>query len=156
MKTWSVALVLCLNIGVDPPDVVKTNPCARKECWIGELYFKYEGLHLVIGPTKMGMPKNSAPAHHWLSATLAAIAFLDPLSMSPQKGLELVGNNLQKQYERWQPRARYKQLLDPTTEEVRKLCLALRKNAKVTVELHNTTRYSGIKIIAVRTSFVSL
>ena len=51
--------------------------------------------------------------------------------MSPQKGLELVGNNLQKQYERWQPRARYKQLLDPTSEEVRKLCLALRKNAKV-------------------------
>ena len=36
MKTWSVALVLCLNIGVDPPDVVKTEPCARKECWIGE------------------------------------------------------------------------------------------------------------------------
>ncbi len=35
MKTWSVALVLCLNIGVDPPDVVKTNPCARKESWIG-------------------------------------------------------------------------------------------------------------------------
>lgn len=55
----------------------------------------------------------------------------DPLSMSPQKGLELIGNNLQKQYERWQPRARYKQLLDPTTEEVRKLCLTLRKNAKV-------------------------
>ena len=51
--------------------------------------------------------------------------------MSPQKGLELVGNNLQKQYFRWQPRARYKQLLDPTTDEVRKLCLALRKNAKV-------------------------
>ena len=38
MKTWSVALALCLNIGVDPPDVVKTNPCARKECWIGENY----------------------------------------------------------------------------------------------------------------------
>lgn len=53
--------------------------------------------------------------------------------MSPQKGLELIGNNLHKQYERWQPRARYKQLLDPTTEEVRKLCLALRKNAKVKI-----------------------
>lgn len=36
LKTWSVALGLCLNIGVDPPDVVKTTPCARKECWIGE------------------------------------------------------------------------------------------------------------------------
>ena len=53
--------------------------------------------------------------------------------MSPQKGLELIGSNLQKQYERRQPRARNKQLLDPTTEEVRKLCLALRKNAKVRI-----------------------
>ena len=55
----------------------------------------------------------------------------DPLSMSPQKALEQVGNNLQKQYERWQPRARCKQLLDPTTDEVRKLCISLRKSAKV-------------------------
>lgn len=36
MKTVSVALVLCLNVGVDPPDVVKTQPCARLECWIGK------------------------------------------------------------------------------------------------------------------------
>ena len=35
MKTVSVALVLCLNVGVDPPDVVKISPCARLECWIG-------------------------------------------------------------------------------------------------------------------------
>jgi regulator-associated protein of mTOR len=34
MKTVSVALIYCLNIGVDPPDVVKTDPCARMECWI--------------------------------------------------------------------------------------------------------------------------
>ena len=37
MKTVSVALVLCLNIGTDPPDVVKTSPCARKECWVDPL-----------------------------------------------------------------------------------------------------------------------
>ena len=36
MKTVSVALVLCLNIGVDPPDVMKTYPCARIETWIGD------------------------------------------------------------------------------------------------------------------------
>ena len=36
MKTVSVALVMCLNVGVDPPDVVKTSPCARLECWIGK------------------------------------------------------------------------------------------------------------------------
>lgn len=32
-KTVSAALVLCLNIGVDPPDTVKTNPTATMECW---------------------------------------------------------------------------------------------------------------------------
>jgi len=35
MKTVSVALVLCLNVGVDPPDVVKPNPCARSPSSIG-------------------------------------------------------------------------------------------------------------------------
>ena len=34
MKTVSVALVLCLNIGVDPPDVIKPIPCARREAWV--------------------------------------------------------------------------------------------------------------------------
>ena len=34
LKTVSAALELCLNIGVDPPDVIKTNPCARLECWV--------------------------------------------------------------------------------------------------------------------------
>lgn len=76
MKTVSVALVVCLNIGVDPPDVKKTEPCARMECWI------------------------------------------NPLTLNSQRALETIGNNLQKQYERWQPRARYRQSLDPTVEEV--------------------------------------
>ncbi|CDQ69696.1 unnamed protein product [Oncorhynchus mykiss] len=50
--------------------------------------------------------------------------------MSPQKALETIGANLQKQYENWQPRARYKQSLDPTVDEVKKLCTSLRRNAK--------------------------
>lgn len=54
----------------------------------------------------------------------------DPLSMSPQKALDAIGANLQKQYERWQPRARYKHSLDPTSDDVKKLCTSLRKNAK--------------------------
>lgn len=29
-----VALVTCLNIGTDPPDIVKTVPCAKLECWV--------------------------------------------------------------------------------------------------------------------------
>ena len=51
MKTVSVALVLCLNVGVDPPDVVKPQPCARVECWIGELrilFITQSDHHLVV------------------------------------------------------------------------------------------------------------
>ena len=44
MKTVSVALILCLNVGVDPPDVVKTQPCARLECWIGKFFCKGIGV----------------------------------------------------------------------------------------------------------------
>lgn len=55
---------------------------------------------------------------------------LDPMTLSPAKALENIGNALQAQYERWQPRARYKQSLDPTAEEVKKLCTSLRRNAK--------------------------
>ncbi|XP_054724239.1 regulatory-associated protein of mTOR-like isoform X2 [Uloborus diversus] len=88
MKTVSVALVLCLNVGVDPPDIVKTQPCARLECWI------------------------------------------DPSSLLPQKALDAIALSLQKQYEKWQPRARYKHCLDPTVDEVKRLCTSLRRNAK--------------------------
>ncbi|KAI6015651.1 raptor N-terminal caspase like domain-containing protein [Pisolithus marmoratus] len=34
LKTANAALVLCLNIDVDPPDVIKTSPCAVLECWV--------------------------------------------------------------------------------------------------------------------------
>jgi len=88
LKTSSVALVVCLNIGVDPPDVIKISPCARLECWV------------------------------------------DPLAMPSKKALDTIGKNLQAQYERWQPRAKYKAHLDPTTDDMKKLCTAARRNAK--------------------------
>jgi regulatory associated protein of mTOR len=34
MKTVGIGLILCLSIGVDPPDLVKPNPCAVLECWL--------------------------------------------------------------------------------------------------------------------------
>lgn len=52
------------------------------------------------------------------------------MTMNSQKALEQICAELQKQYERWQPRARYKHCPDPTSEDVKKLCISLRKNAK--------------------------
>lgn len=34
LKTTNAALVVCLNIDVDPPDIVKTKKCAVLECWV--------------------------------------------------------------------------------------------------------------------------
>lgn len=45
----------------------------------------------------------------------------------------LAGKNLQAQYERWQPRAKYKAHLDPTLEDVKAVCASCRKHAKVGV-----------------------
>jgi regulator-associated protein of mTOR len=34
MKTVGVALVLALNIGTDPPGLIKPSPCAKLQCWL--------------------------------------------------------------------------------------------------------------------------
>ncbi|KIY73326.1 WD40 repeat-like protein [Cylindrobasidium torrendii FP15055 ss-10] len=63
LKTANAALILCLNLEVDPPDIVKTQPCAALECWVdprqlpanraldaigANLKSQYEGLSLKI------------------------------------------------------------------------------------------------------------
>lgn len=45
----SVGLVLCLNIGFDPPDVVKIKKCARLECWIDPLSIPLRDTMEIIG-----------------------------------------------------------------------------------------------------------
>ena len=49
---------------------------------------------------------------------------------STEKVRDAIARNLLLQYETWQPRVRYKSLLDPTIEELRKLCISLRKSAR--------------------------
>ena len=87
LKTVHAALVLCLNLDVDPPDVVKTNPCAVLECWV------------------------------------------DPRTMPAAKALEAIGTNLQQQFESLNPRIKYRPYLDPSIEDTRKFCAALRRQA---------------------------
>ena len=48
------------------------------------------------------------------------------------------GKNLQAQYERWQPRAKYKTHLDPTMDDVKKLAISCRRTAKVHTQLVST------------------
>ncbi|KAI0778960.1 raptor N-terminal caspase like domain-containing protein [Trametes elegans] len=87
IKTAHAALVLCLNIDVDPPDVIKTNPCAVLEAWV------------------------------------------DPHTMPSHKALEVIGTNLQHQFEGLNPKISYKPILDPSKEDLKRFCVTLRKQA---------------------------
>lgn len=90
IKTVYAGLMMCLNIGVDPPDIVKTNPTATLEAWT------------------------------------------DPSAPQPNNGrvLDLIGKNLQQQYETLSIRIRYRQFLDPSVDETRRCCVQLRKSSR--------------------------
>ncbi|KAF2724734.1 hypothetical protein K431DRAFT_216918 [Polychaeton citri CBS 116435] len=93
LKTVSAVLAVCLNVGVDPPDVIKTSPCARLECWVDPI------------------PPDSAG------------------QASTNNSNAQIGKNLQNQYENLSLRTRYKVILDPTIEELKKYTQSLRRTA---------------------------
>ncbi|KAK3644912.1 Target of rapamycin complex 1 subunit kog1 [Elasticomyces elasticus] len=94
LKTVSAILAVCLNVGVDPPDVIKTNPCAKLECWVDPI-----------------PPESSSN------------------QQSTNNSNAQIGKNLQSQYENLSLRTRYKVILDPTIEELRKYTTSLRRTA---------------------------
>ncbi|KAI5357619.1 putative regulatory associated protein of TOR [Septoria linicola] len=92
LKTVSALLAVCLNVGVDPPDVIKTNPCARLECWVDPV------------------PQDST-------------------NQNSNNTNAQIGKNLQSQYENLSLRTRYKAVMDPTIEELKKYTTSLRRTA---------------------------
>ena len=65
------------------------------------------------------------------------------------------GKNLQAQYERWQPRAKYKMHLDPTMEDVKKLAVSSRRAAKVNT-VSSSHRAQACKPATLHTAFLHL
>lgn len=93
MKTAGVGLIMALNVGTDPPDIIKPHPCAKLQCW------------------------------------------MDPSSVTRAKAKEKIGERLEAQYAKWQQQRsarplKYRRALDPTVEDVRALCLWLRRQAR--------------------------
>ncbi|KAI9817705.1 MAG: hypothetical protein M1832_004599 [Thelocarpon impressellum] len=72
LKTVSAALAVCLNLGVDPPDVIKTNPCAKLEAWV-------DPAALAAGPKAMeNIGKNLQSQYETLSIRTRYRQHLDP------------------------------------------------------------------------------
>ena len=61
-KTVAAALVLCLNVGVDPPDVVKPEPCARLECWLDPSSMPAQKALEAIGKALQAQYESALPA----------------------------------------------------------------------------------------------
>jgi hypothetical protein len=105
LKTVGIGLLLALNIGVDPPDVFRCMPCARLERWHG-----------------------CACAVRFLTARPS---WIDPTLAPAAVSAENIARALQAQYEPWQARARVRIVIKPTNDELKRLCLTLRRHAKV-------------------------
>lgn len=88
-KTTTAALVLCLNLGIPPPDIQRPQECPFLESF--------------VNPTVYSDPK---------------------------KALQAIGRSLQTNYESISSRTKYKQSLDPSVEDLKRLCTTLRRNAK--------------------------
>ncbi|KAG4305823.1 hypothetical protein PORY_000733 [Pneumocystis oryctolagi] len=71
LKTVSAALCICMNIGVDPPDIVKTSPCAKLECWIDPFSLPSQKSLEAIG-------KNLQQQYETLSMRTRYKQYLDP------------------------------------------------------------------------------
>lgn len=68
----TAALVMCLNIGVDPPDVSKTNPCSKLICWMDPSSIEVSKALPAIG-------KNLQAQFETLSMKTRYKQYLDPI-----------------------------------------------------------------------------
>lgn len=88
-KTTMAALVMCLNLGIPPPDIMRPQEYPYME------------------------------------------AFINPSTYPDTKlALQAIGKSLQSNYESISSRAKYKQSLDPSVEDLKRLCTSLRRTAK--------------------------
>lgn len=101
MKTVSVALVLCLNIGVDPPDSLYPNQ-GRKLAWVRPNIASPQRTSQKITSHLQKLYEKLHPRARYFF-----VEFFDSIHFF----------------------CRYKHVVDPTIELVEKLCKSLRRNA---------------------------
>lgn len=90
VKTIAGALVVCLRIGFDPPDIIKTSPCARLETWV------------------------------------------DTTAVGKDRAMDQISKNIEQQFEHLavSSKAKFTTHMDPAHEDLRKLCVSLRRKAR--------------------------
>ena len=72
LRTVTASLVMCLNIGVDPPDVSKTNPSSKLICWM-------DPTSLEVSKALPAIGKNLQAQFETLSMKTRYRQYLDPI-----------------------------------------------------------------------------
>ncbi|KAJ2553687.1 Target of rapamycin complex 1 subunit kog1 [Coemansia sp. RSA 1933] len=114
LHTPGALLVVCLNLGVAPPDLVLPKLSAVMEAW--------------VDPNA----DIQMPTHEELALQQNAGAGYNPNANGnrERRMLKAIGENLLRQFQSIQRNARYKPLLDCVKEELHKYCVQFRRAAK--------------------------
>jgi hypothetical protein len=115
VKTTGAAVFFCLNLGTDPPDCPRVAPHATLECWIDSSLTPPPAASAAVG----GVSAPAAPP-----PTTERLALI--LQACQQQYEALAGKSSQTARSLLRVRGKG----DPTTEDIKKTCLALRKAAK--------------------------
>jgi hypothetical protein len=142
MSVTSPTLTSTPNVHMMPPNTIMNLYCGSpspflllqqgypsiKPTWRLKERMKTVGICLVLAlnigtdPPDTYKPTPCAKLQTWF----------DPTTISRSKARERIAERLEAQYSNWQPRTKLKckRALDPTIEEVRALCLSMRRGAK--------------------------
>jgi WD40 repeat protein len=102
MKTVGIGLIMALNVGTEPPDVIKPHPCAKLQCWIDPYQYQHQ----------------RAKAKEIIGDRLEQQYSKWQFSQAKGGGRRQVGT------------FKYRRALDPTIEDVRNVCTRLRSQAR--------------------------
>ncbi|KAJ2726073.1 Target of rapamycin complex 1 subunit kog1 [Coemansia sp. Benny D115] len=113
LRTAMSLLVACLNLGIDPPDLVRPKESATLEAWVDP-----------NAPVPMRTPEELALQAANTTGSAQRSAAREP------RPITLIGDNLVKQFESVHRQSRFKPLMDCNMEDLQKYCLQARRAAK--------------------------
>ena len=116
MKTVCVGLIMSLNVGTDPPDIIKPYPCATLQCWMDPASVSRAKAKEKIGE------RLEKQYSKWQQTQRSSAS--SSSSASTSKGGQSSSSTASA------PQFKYRKALDPTVEDVRAMCFYLRKQAR--------------------------
>ncbi|KAJ2785736.1 Target of rapamycin complex 1 subunit kog1 [Coemansia interrupta] len=119
LRTVGALLVVCLNLGTDPPDLVRPSKRAVLEAWVDP-----------TAPVQMPTPEELALQAANNNNNGAAGSSAQRSATRERTPMKAIGENILRQFEGIQTHAKYKPLLDCAMEDLRKNCVQFRRVAK--------------------------